>query len=181
MKQRWPIIAFTGMATAGKSTAANALASANWPGRFSFAEPGKQMLELLGVPSENLRTTEGKEVPLPQFGGHTGRSLMQSLLTDWARNTVSPDIWAHAGEVAMTNMLAAGIEVLIDDARFDNEAIVIRKLGGVVIEVVRPGLTRGGHASERGINPKLIDHVVLNDGDPEQFAARVRALCLVCV
>lgn len=181
MKQRWPIIAFTGMATAGKTTAANAVLPANWLGRFSFANPLRQMLKVIGVPDANLYDQAHKNDPLPQFGGKSARELLQTLGTQWGRDMVSPDIWAHAGEVAMTNMLAAGVEVLIDDARFDNEAVAIRKLGGVVIEVVRPGLTRGGHASERGINPKLIDHVIRNDGDPEQFALRVRALCLVCV
>lgn len=181
MKQRWPIIAFTGMATAGKSTAAKAVASAEWPGRFSFANPLRQMLKEIGVPDANLYDQAHKNDPLPQFGGNSARQLMQKLGTDFFRDQIHPDIWAHAGEVAMGNMLAAGVDVVIDDARFDNEAIVVHRLGGAVIEVVRPGLTRGGHASERGINPKLIDHVVLNDGDPEQFASRVRALCLVCV
>jgi hypothetical protein len=179
MRQRWPIIAFTGMATAGKTTALHAVLPANWAGRFSFANPLREMLKVIGVPDVNLY--EHKTDPLPQFGGKSARELLQTLGTQWGRDMVHQDIWAHAGEMAMTRMLAAGIEVLIDDARFDNEAAVIRKLGGVVIEVVRPGLVRGSHASERGINPKLIDHVVRNDGTTEDFVNRVCKLCLVCV
>jgi hypothetical protein len=55
--------------------------------------------------------------------------------------------------------------VVIDDCRFDDEARVIHELGGIVIDVRRPGTTRINHASEAGVSDKLIDGVYDNAGD----------------
>ncbi len=57
----------------------------------------------------------------------------------------------------------AGLDrVVADDVRFANEAAAIRALGGTVVEIRRPGLSRlaGGHVSEAGV---AADTVVDND------------------
>lgn len=182
MKPRFPVIGFTGFLEVGKSTAADgviaAAVAAKIPlAKFSFAEPGKQMLELLGVPPECLRTEEGKRRPLPEFGGKTGRELMQTLMTDWGRNMVSSDLWVRASARMMLRMVGSGVMCIIDDIRFDNEAEIVIDLGGTVIEVTRPGKVRSAHPSEHGIQRYWIDRFIANDGTISDLQAVACAAC----
>ena len=171
---KYPIIGFTGPAGCGKTQATKALPEAV---RFSFADPIKRMLMTIGVPHENLYDPGKKEQPLDLLGGQSARTVLQRLGTDWGRNMICQDLWLRVAEQDLTHLLADRF-VLIDDVRFDNEAALIRKLGGTTIEIVRPGVVRGVHASERGIDPRLIDRTITNDGSAEAFAAKVRLVCV---
>lgn len=182
MKPRFPVIGFTGFLEVGKSTAADgviaAAVAAKIPvAKFSFAEPGKRMLELIGVPPECLRTEEGKRRPLPEFGGKTGRELMQTLMTDWGRQMVSQDLWVRVCARMMLHSVAANLLLVLDDIRFDNEADVIAGLGGTIIEITRPGKVRGNHPSERGIQRDWIDRFIANDGTVADLQASACAAC----
>jgi hypothetical protein len=63
--------------------------------------------------------------------------------------------------------------IAIDDCRFDNESELVKELGGIVIEIIRPGCVPDGHASEQGISPHLIDKRIMNDGTLEQLKENV--------
>jgi hypothetical protein len=69
--------------------------------------------------------------------------------------------------------------MVVCDVRFENEADLIRSLGGVVIKVERPGyqvLTDDqtkNHASELNIDLIHPDQIVLNDGSLSQLATKV--------
>lgn len=171
-----PLTAFTGLATCGKSTAARSLVAARGSTavRLSFADPLRDMLRALGLTAEQL--TVHKNEPIAWCGGKTARALLQSLGTEWGRELVSPDLWAGAMERRILEAWDVGHAVVIDDCRFDNEARMVRRLGGRVVEIERPGLVRLAHASERGVAPELIDARICNDGDQPQFVARVLAL-----
>ena len=75
--------------------------------------------------------------------------------------------------------------IVVADIRFTNEAEYIKKLGGLVLRIDRPGLDAGvasEHISETGIPMELIDYVVDNDGDLFDLMSRVSCewgpLCL---
>lgn len=170
----WPIVAFTGPAGCGKSTAAKALPDVH---RYSFAGPLKAMLEVVGVPHDCLYDQGKKERPLDLLGGKTPRKVLQMLGTDFFRKQIREDFWIRVAEARLTELLTAG-PVLVDDCRFDNEAALIRRLGGAVIQIERPGIAHGTHASEQGIDPRLVDRVVRNEGTEEQFIEKVRLVCV---
>lgn len=171
---KYPIVAFTGPAGCGKSTAASAFPDTT---RFSFARPLKDILESVGVPRDRLYDPVLKEQPCEILGGKTPRQVLQMLGTNFFREQIRRDFWIRVAERKLTDLIAQG-PVLVDDCRFDNEAQLIRDLGGIVIEIVRPGVTRGTHASERGIDPRLIDRTLHNDGTPERFVELVRLVCV---
>jgi hypothetical protein len=52
----------------------------------------------------------------------------------------------------------------ITDLRYENEAQRIRAIGGIVIEVTRPGTESDGHASEQRLPRNLVDYTLANDG-----------------
>ena len=156
----------SGVAGAGKSTAARYLVEHHGFVRRPFAALLKgmlrQLLQAQGLPVDAVeRMVEGdlKEIPTCHLGGRTPRFAMQTLGTEWGR-ALAPDLWVNAWMAS-----AAGVErAVVDDVRFENEAAAVRTLGGRVIEVSRPGLFRlaGGHASEVGV---IADARVCNNGD----------------
>lgn len=173
MSQPTPVIGFTGLATAGKTTAAGALTARGWV-RMSFADPIRQMLLALGLSREEM--AGGKNVPVPWLGGKTPRELMQTLGTEWGRQMVAPDIWTRASMVRIEQLLRSDSApgVVFDDVRFDNEARLIQEHGGLVVRIERAGLAPMAHASEAGVSPELVDLTVTNDvATTDAFAAHV--------
>lgn len=156
-----PILGFCGRAGAGKSSAALQLV-ADFPQvhRLSFADPLRQMLLALGLSPADL--SAGKETPHPLLGGKTPRMAMQTLGTEWGRGLIDPGLWLNAAKARAHRVLDDGGVPVFDDVRFDNEARMIRHLGGLVIGVVRPGQPQlaPAHASEAGISPDLVDYTI---------------------
>ncbi len=159
-----PLIAFTGLAGCGKTTAALALVSqAGW-GRVSFADPIRDMLRALGVTSHQMANL--KNEPLPLLGGQTPRWAMQTLGTEWGRTHISPNLWVNATRARIEEIFRvseATRGVVLDDCRFANEALMVRSMGGRVVRITRPGLTAMNHASEQGVPDALVDLTIENN------------------
>lgn len=194
-----PLIAFTGLAGCGKTTAAELLVEHHGYARLSFADPLRAMLVSMGVHPADLAR---KSTPLPILCGKTPREALQTLGTEWGRETIGGDIWVNAIRERIIR-IGRGRPIVIDDCRFNNEATMVHALGGIVIAIknpsvrpspkgIRPALQAlidGNspirfrlrlawrrlftHKSERGVSPELVSDVILNDGDLESLLARV--------
>lgn len=150
------LIGLTGQKGSGKSTAAFALRPHF--ARLSFAAPLKRMLLAMGLTPEEM---EDKETVLPRYG-RSPRYLMQTLGTEWGRYLVDQDHWINIARREAQEHLDAGINVVFDDVRFDNEALLIHELGGHVWQITRFSSNTQGHISEHGITPGLIDTYIYN-------------------
>jgi len=164
------IVAFTGIAQVGKTTAAQGFLSIGYD-RMSFADPLKAMVRC-------LTHVTNKDARPEELCGKTLREVYQSIGTDWGRNMVGQDIWIRAGkarlETLMGDVLCGVIRgVVIDDVRFDNEAELIRDMGGVVVEITRPNSIQMDHQSEAGISRSLIDYTFSNHTDADSLKAQV--------
>lgn len=161
------LIGFTGPKRAGKTLATELLMQLHGVAGIGFAQPMRVFVaELLGLSLDELEELKEKQVPgLPE--GITIRKMLQTLGTEWGRNTIDPDFWV---KVAMRNVdmaLDAGYAVAITDVRFPNEAMAIRERGGVIIEITREGTAYSdGHVSDQRLPAEMIDYTVANDGDP---------------
>jgi hypothetical protein len=152
------IIGLIGVAGSGKTLVARRIENRGFT-RMRFAGPMKEMLRVgLRLTDEQLDGDQ-KMVPIAEFGGHTPRTLMQTLGTAWGRNIVGPDLWIRAWE-----RHAAMVQgpIVVDDVRFPNEARAVRNAGGVLWRVYRPGLTTMDHISER-LQAEIQDDVLLNN------------------
>lgn len=152
------IIGITGFKGAGKDTFAGMLAK-QYPNAVldSFAAPIRDF-----VRTHFGYTEENKEDPIPWLHGcKTPRYLMQTLGTEWGRDMVHPLLWTT---LLMRRIAAADkdVVVLITDVRFDNEAELIERQGGVVVRVSRPGLASAEHRSEKGVSSQYIEYCVHN-------------------
>ena len=114
-------------------------------------------------PDEYILTQ--KELPIPNYPKHvTGRYLLQTLGTDWARKLITEDIWMlMLRERLVKDMEEKATPMVIDDLRFPNEAMMVRELGGEVWELRRRGFkpSNDNHVSESGLSEDLIDRKVV--------------------
>lgn len=176
------IVAFSGAAGSGKSTAAKALRPISWKdAQNADALLSKDMFvhlpfagilkEMLGCMDPDLLRPENKEKPHASLCGKTPRFAMKTLGTEWGRDTIGEDIWIMLWRLRV----AQCPNVVVDDLRFPNEYAVLRELGATVVEVMRPGVERSGdHPSEAWKPPA--DIVLGNTDGVEQLHQKVRAL-----
>lgn len=144
-----PVIALTGLAGSGKSTASKYLVEKHGYQLVKFAGPLKDMLRAIGL-SEAQIEGELKEEPCEWLQGKTPRQAMQTLGCEWGRDCIGPSFWIELWVRRVNLIIAEGGRVVVDDCRFPNEADEVRKLGGVVWRIVGRGGIAGSHESEAG-------------------------------
>lgn len=170
------IVAFTGRAGSGKSTAAARLVKRHGYQRVRFTGPLKAMLAALGCTSEQIDGSE-KETPCELLGGKTPRHAMQTLGSEWGRDLIAPDLWIRAWQAALAHV-PVGVPVVVDDCRFPNEAAAIRAAGGVIVAIDRPGAegSAAGHVSEQHDLPR--DETLRNIADEQYLRDQVDILVM---
>ena len=157
------LVAFCGPIGVGKSTLAHELADSTGGKVLSFADPLRAMVsQIVGkryLSSDMFDGVRGKDVEIPWLsGGMTGRKLLQLCGTEFGREMIDPNIWVKITENKLGNYVDT--HVFIDDLRFDNEAEMVRSMGGFVVEVERDGacnLGKDSHVSEKGVSSSLIN------------------------
>lgn len=169
------LIGLCGAAGSGKNAVASILRRQHAFGVIAFADPiYDAVAAITGMPRRELEDRAIKEQAIPWLG-KSPRELLQTLGTEWGRNSVRDDIWIQRAMRA-----ARGYErVAICDCRFENEAQAIRRAGGFVWRVRRmaSGLagSAGRHASEAGIPDNLVDLRIDNNGTLRDLELAVEA------
>jgi len=153
----------------GKSTVAGMLRGYK---RLSFADPlrkfSAQILSSLGY--NGLACLRDKKEEKVTELGVSPRQMMQTLGTEWGRSCIHPDLWIMVAAGTVEEQLKRGRNVVIDDVRFPNEAEMIRKLGGELWLVNRPGVVyEGDHASEGALSEVEPDSLINNSGSLTQL------------
>jgi energy-coupling factor transporter ATP-binding protein EcfA2 len=176
------LIALTGPKKVGKSTVANAIADLadEETHILSFADPMRSMLLALGVDLSRLHDQSLKEKKIDGIG-KSARQLMQSLGTGWGRDMVDENIWLWSMQKRIERSKADGAAlVIIDDCRFDNEALWVTQQQGSVIRLARDGFEYGddNHESEQPIRFQHLNALI--DASDEDAAARVILKIIKC-
>lgn len=170
------LIGLSGLARVGKDTAAQHLVNHHGFQSYAFADPLRDgLMHILNLSPCDFEG-EQKEQALPWLG-RSPRELMQTLGTEWGRNSVHPNLWLLLAEqnldlMARTHDTARGF--VVSDLRFNNEADFIRKRGGVVVHMDRVTATPvNPHSSESGIMFALGDLWLPNDGPFDQLFTNI--------
>ena len=158
------LLALCGRKFSGKSHIANWLDEAQvrikgkrkelYPLVRSFATPLKDMLAVLPIEDIDERLYGSmKETPENTvLGGKSMRHAMVTLGTEWGRVMINPDIWIDCMRAAVLKEENDDEDkrlFIIDDLRFENEAALVKSLGGIIIAVRSDGEAEAGtHASE---------------------------------
>lgn len=148
------LVGISGKAGSGKTTASAALVEVGWV-RVKMADPLKDMLRSIGLTDRHI---EGdlKETPCDLLQGKTPRHAMITLGTEWGRDMIGPDFWIGIARKRIIAALASGKNVVVDDVRYDNEAALIRDLGGDVVQVERDCANQIAHKSENGVAADMV-------------------------
>jgi hypothetical protein len=192
-----PVIGLIGRAGSGKTAVRNILCMnvVNLQ-PFSFATPLKAMTRVLiesalprgwhTLPYAYLNSPELKNAPIPFLMNQSPRRLMQTLGTEWGRNTIGPDFWVFLASQRVEARLASafagkdpGPKIVYDDVRFQNEVDMIRMFQGIIIKVERPDnpvAIDQTHASEQEADRIEPDMTIVNDGTLEDLVVRLSAI-----
>lgn len=191
----------------GKSTVFQMLNEIAGFERIPFAaylkEIGVYILQITGVQDSEAQRLiyEDKEEQVPGFPpGITSRFILQQLGTNFARDTIDPDLWVRAWANTVSSLPDTVPNIVVDDVRFANEVETIRKMGGYLWKIERPcprgeSLSFGGrlkrfltslfsgkksHHSEGNLDHVQFDVVITNDGSLEDLRDKVMdALCSI--
>ena len=178
------LLGLCGYAGCGKDTAAQVLIDEYHFQRVAFADPIKQALLTLNpfVPTPDAKGfqrisefSEGRDWAAVKEYPEV-RRLMQIIGTEVGRNLFDADIWVKLAEAKLASTLSVG-DTVITDVRFPNEARLIKKHGGLLIRIDRPGFGAvNEHVSDRASENWTYDHHIENDGDVEALFEKMRGL-----
>jgi hypothetical protein len=175
MKPR--LIGITGKAGSGKDTIGEYLDEMYCYRRISFAQPIRNGVSAMLELSSECFQHPLKEQVLANIG-KSPRQLLQTLGTEWGRNLVHPDLWLILAKESIERAWADGFGVAITDVRFENEAAMVRDLGGTVWHVFRSSAgTPHRHTSEVGVDhDPLTDRTIDNNGSLDDLYVSIDKL-----
>ena len=165
------IIGLAGYARSGKDTVAGLMKDYE---RRAFADAIRDSLMALNpLVATDLHLSEvvkrqgweGAKVTTPEI-----RRLLQAMGTEVGRQLIHPDLWV---ELAIKG-LESSDRVIFTDVRFINEAKAIKRLGGSVWRVNRPGVDAlNSHPSETSMDQFAFDLVISNYGTIEDLKSQL--------
>lgn len=166
----YKIIGLTGYAQSGKDTVANILVEKYGYKRIAFADKIRDFLYAMNPlvacsPSGYLQGLVDlvgwdKAKQEPQV-----RMLLQNVGVA-AREVIAEDIWIIS---ALANV-GVDDKIVIADVRFENEAEILKSLGGQIWRVKRLGVEAvNGHISETQMDGYKVDQIFINNGTIEDL------------
>lgn len=168
------IIGLSGYARSGKDTVAEILINEYAFERIAFADPIRKILYDMSPTIDGERLAD----MVDNYGWDITKSKEEvreflQVLGYSARMNIHPDVWV----MAAFSQMRADKNYVIADVRFLNEADYIKKHGGEVWRVERPGVNAvNQHISEWEMDNYKCDHGILNDGDLDQLRNLVKTL-----
>ena len=160
------IIGVAGPAGSGKDTVGKWFADTYGFHTYAMASPLKAGLAAMGLPEPSDRAL--KEQPVPGFN-FTWREAAQKLGTEWGRG-LDKDLWLRLAEQHIQEL---DDSVVVTDIRFENEAAMIRAIGGTMLHVMGRKVELGNLAAHASENPVLFypisDYMLDNRGTLEEL------------
>jgi len=196
-----PLVGLIGRQRSGKDTFAATLVEEFRYRRVAFADPLRQAAYALdplvgpcALPGDLVAKYRRLSYVVDAIGWESAkdtvpevRATLQRLGTNAIR-ALDEDFWVRAGMATVAEHRATvrrwpsgefympGRPVVVTDVRFPNEAEAVRRAGGVLVRVVRPGADGGGHATETALDDYPEDFLVDNDGTLEDLATEARTV-----
>lgn len=173
------IIGISGYAGSGKDTVGQIIQKLTTPTPMQrsdweikkFAGKLKQIASLMtGIPVEKFEDQEFKLSKLgPEWDDMVVREFLRLLGTEAVRNGVHTNAWVNA----LFADYHDNCFWLITDARFPNEAEVIKSKDGVIVRVNRVEKSDSNHPSEISLDDWNFDYTITNRGTMEELENNV--------
>lgn len=182
------IVGLCGKKGAGKDAAGQYLVENHGFTRLSFADPLKDSAAACwpGVTKDDwnewkndshvhvqiIQEHQGVDMVVASV---TAREFLQRYGTEAHRDVFGQNFWINFMEEQLS--LGAEPRYVITDARFENEILLLKKYGGTIIYLDRPGMDMADqHASETSVPEELIDVTIPNNSTLEALYSRMDLL-----
>lgn len=178
MQLHYPIIGFTGRASAGKDTCGDYIKAIEQIRgksvvKMACADHLKKVCSdvffyAFDVPATAFFGTQAeKEAPLEAIPSWSGRRILQYIGTEGFRH-IHDEVWSRAMIGRARSLINDALcdLVVVTDVRFLSEAVAIKEAGGLIVRVKRPEADRvpAVHASESQLAEIKEDYVIDNQG-----------------
>lgn len=174
-RRRADLVAFCGRSGSGKDAAAAFLVQRHGFRRIAVADHLKRVAALAFSLTDEQLWGDGRNVPDPTWG-RTPRELYQQLGD--ALRAIAPDALTRGWIAEIRAGLEAGARVVVPDLRMPDEHAAVRRLGGLVIRLLRADAQLRGdaaaHSTELASDAFDVDREIRNDGTLADLHARVR-------
>ena len=163
------IIGICGYARSGKNEAAKGL-SDTWK-QVGFADALKQEA-LIAI---RLSLIAAGHNPPPDLGtlftNPETKELYRPFLVEYGRTMrkLDPDHWVRR----LFREMDKDSSYVITDVRYENEVAFVRKEGGLVIEIIRPGVGPANEEEKVSMERVNADYHIYNNGTVEQLHKQV--------
>lgn len=173
------LIGITGLARSGKDSFALILGRHGYH-RIAFADALKKATAKIANEDSHLFFDDFAKEQFSEALGMTRRIALQRV-GQAVRESLGKDTWVNRALRQWESLDRPA--TVISDCRYENEALAIRKLGGIIVRMVRPGagLTgeAAGHASEVQLPDGLVDVEINNDGTLGELVDEARKIALL--
>lgn len=182
----YDVVGMCGFAGAGKDTAAQALLDTGAWKRVALADPlrtamlamdpyvlidkdhplvvqhfndahivGEDVLERMTAIVRLVGWDAAKQVP-------EIRRLLQTYGTDAGRDVFGENCWTDLARQRILQNARGGFKSVVTDVRFESESKMVHELGGIVVNILRPGVGPvNSHSSDAGI--ESYDKIIYNN------------------
>lgn len=178
------IIGLCGFRGSGKDTVGAYLIKQHGYERRAFADPLKKSIaNLFGIPFsevDRMKSDESYRVTISIGYEHSIQTVTPNVNLSWREFLQRYGTEAHRDVPEMGNDFWVDLtlphngyyinrDIVVTDVRFENEARRIEYLGGIIVQVKRPGIdNKDPHSSEKleGLTPHFI---IFNDGGLDEL------------
>lgn len=167
------LIGLIGKKSSGKDTFSDFLVCHYGFQKRAFADPLKKCCQLLfGLTDQQIHDPMMKET-MDERWEMTPRKIMQVVGTDLFRHHFDVNFWLKLFENWYNDHKEN--DIVCSDVRFENEAKLIKKLGGVLIRIHRPYVGNDSHESET-IDISFHDFEIMNDSTLDDYQKNIDEL-----
>lgn len=174
------LIGIAGKVNAGKDTVASQIAINYGYLTNTFAAPLKVAAsKIFGLPLDFFVDRDKKDTVLLGWG-KTPRQLIVQL-ADTLKAQFGEELFVKAWLAETLPLLEKETPIVVSDVRLQIEVEAVKRLGGVVVYVHRPGVEQGSvgdHVTE-AFDPTWADYQVINDSDRAALWLKVNNLMVV--
>jgi len=168
------IIGLVGKKFSGKDTCADYIISRYGFYKLTFAHALKEICRYLFLLDEKQLYDPSLKEQKIETWNLSPREIFQKIGTDLFRNHFDKDFWVKQFELRFMELSRSGKKnIVCSDCRYQNEADLIKKLGGTIILIRRNNIDNNDDHESEKLDIKNIDYIFENDQSLQNLYSQI--------